>query len=323
LATKVEVYEDRVEVSGLQVINGAQTVKTLVHAAKIIEHVDGKKHLWNQSVPLILVRITEVPEGYGPTVRAREKITQYNNTQNTIRISDFRSNDAIQANLKEQFGNISRFGKKVIYLAKRTDKIPGNSEVIRLEEYAKAVYTFMFDFLAFSSSSSYLFDDSSSGGYVRVFGDGEKLWEAMPTDEFRVRAAVYWVSSEIYAYLRTTRSQETDVDARAALERKWPVVFAFGITARFIYGDDWYGQISKLYKGDWRIGSDKKGEIVLSLFNYAKSGVVMAYKNSKKYNKEFVHRNWMRGKGTPEEIKEALTLYILPNVKGSIPSIPT
>jgi hypothetical protein len=100
------------------------------------------------------------------------------------------------------------------------------------------------------------------------------------------------------------------------------VVFAFSSAAKFIYGDDWRNQISKLHKGDWRIGQDKKGEIVLLIYNYGKSGVIMAYKNAKKYNKDFVHRNWMRGRGTPEEINEALTLYILPNAKGSVPPIP-
>ncbi len=323
LATNLSLFDDHIEVTGLQVINGAQTVKTLVHVSKIIEQMDGKKHLWDQHVPLILVRITEVPEGYGSTIRARERITQYNNTQNAIKISDFRSNDQIQANLKEQFSQINRFGKKVVYLAKRTDRVPGNTEVIRLEEYSKAVYTFLFDFLAFSGSSSFLFDDGISGGYVRVFGNGDKLWESMPTNEFRLRSAIYWISSEIYSHLRATRGEEIDVDARAALERKWPVLFAFSRAATFIYGDDdWKNQISKLYKGDWKIGQDKKGEVFLLIYNYAKSGVIMAYKNAKKYNKDFVHRNWMRGRGTPEEINEALTLYILPNAKASVPSIP-
>jgi hypothetical protein len=210
----------------------------------------------------------------------------------------------------------------VIYFAKRTDRVPSNTEVVRLEEYSKALYTFLFDFLAFSGSSSFLFDDGASGGYVRVFGDGDKLWESMPLIKFRLRAAIYWISSEIYSHLRATRGEEIDVDARAALERKWPVVFAFGSAARFIYGDDWMNQISKLYKGDWRIGQEKKGEIVLLIYNYAKSGVIMAYKNAKKYNKDFVHRNWMRGRGTPDEINEALTLYILPNAKGSVRPIP-
>ena len=116
--------------------------------------------------------------------------------------------------------------------------------------------------------------------------------------------AIYWISSEIYSHLRLTRGDEADVDARAALERKWPPVFAFSSAARFIYGEDWITQIARLYKGDWRIGEEKKGDAVLLIYNYAKSGVIMAYKNAKKYNKEFVHRNWMRGRATPEEIKE-------------------
>jgi hypothetical protein len=89
----------------------------------------------------------------------RERITEYNNTQNIIKISDFRSNDPVQEYLKEQFGQITRRGKKVVYLAKRTDRVPANSEPVKLEEFAKCVYAFLYDFVRFSGSTSFLFSD--------------------------------------------------------------------------------------------------------------------------------------------------------------------
>ena len=232
-------------------------MKALVHVAKNINRYQ-KPH-WNKNVPHVLVRITEIPEGYGPIARARERITQYNNTQNTVRISDFRSNDAVQNSLKEQFSSISRKGKKVAYLPKRTDRTVNNTEVVRLEEFAKAVYTFLYEFVSFSGSTSFLFDDGPAGGYIRVFGDGNKLWERMPEEEFRLRAAIYWVSNEVSTYLRDTRLEENDLDARAALERKWPLVYAVSVVVQFSYENEWRAQISRLYKGDWTIGNGKKG----------------------------------------------------------------
>jgi hypothetical protein len=126
LATKVVLTDQSVEIVGLQVINGAQTVKTLVQAA----------NKWS-SEPSVLVRITEIQEGYGPGGKIREPITRSNNTQNTIKISDFRSNDSIQDELRSQFSSINRSGRKVAYLPKRTDKIPPQTEIVRMEEFAK------------------------------------------------------------------------------------------------------------------------------------------------------------------------------------------
>ena len=264
LATKVTLHEESIEVTGLQVINGAQTVKALVHVAKSIER--NRLLYWNDLVPQVLVRITEIPEGYGPTQRTREKITQYNNTQNTVKISDFRSNDSVQKNLRDQF-------------------------------------------------------EGGDGGYVRVFGKDDILWERMPDDEFRLRAAIYWISNEISGHLRSTRQDEEDVDARAAIERKWALLYSFGVVVQVVYKDKWKDEISKLYKGDWTLGEGKKGEAVSAIYNVAKAGVIMAYKNAKEHDPAFVHRNFMRARNTPDKIKEILTHTILPLMGKSIPTI--
>lgn len=321
LASQVQVNDTHLEVRGLQVINGAQTVKALVNIDRLARRK--KQEPWTKDLPNVLARITEVPDNYGSGAKIREKITQYNNTQNTVKISDFRSNDDVQTNLKQQFGEISRRGKRVVYVPKRTDKIPPNSEIIRLEEFAKSVYAFLYDPTMFSGSSSFLFNIEKAGGYASVFGDGTKVWERMPDDEFKLRAGIYWLSQEFASHIRKVREGETDVDARGALERKWLLVHASRIVFEHLYPDNlWNLQLRKLYKGDWFLGDGKKGDTVLKIFDLSRAGVVTAYKNSKLYNQNFVHRNWMRSKSTPLEIENNLKNIVLPLATG-IGEIPS
>lgn len=321
LASKVSTSDEHLEVTGLQVINGAQTVKALVNLER--SHRRGGDALWVNSTPNVLVRITEVPDNYGPSAKIREKITQYNNTQNTIKISDFRSNDDVQKNLKEQFSEITRYGKKVVYLPKRTDKVPPNSEVIRLEEFSKSVYAFLYDPTAFSGSTSFLFNTDSNGGYVKVFGDGHKIWQRMPDDEFKIRAGIYWLAQEFTPHLRKVREEiEGDPDAKASLERKWMLLYAVSVVFKQLYKDDnWKNQLKKLYKGDWHITDNKKGIVLSKIFDAAKSSVILAYKNSKKNTPGFVHRNWMRSKQTPADIADTVK-SLIPLIAG-IDDIPS
>lgn len=315
LASRVDVLDHGVTVHGLQVINGAQTVKSLVTVER--KHKRNRTSIWlnPEKTPKILVRITEIPEPSGP-VKIRENITQYNNTQNTIKISDFRSNDDVQENLKEQFSDIFRGGKRVVYLPKRTDKIPPNSEVIRMEEFTKSVYAFLYDPTAFSGASSFLFNTEKGGGYTQVFGDGSVTWSRMPSDEFKLRAGIYWLAQEFARRIRIARESEVDPDVKAALERKWLVIYAASVVFRKVYGENaWKSRVEKLYKGDWRIDdATGNGATVLKIFEASKSGVITAYKNNKTFNPNFVHRNWMRGKETPDRISDSLQNIILPLV---------
>jgi len=321
LATKVTPSDEFLEVTGLQVINGAQTVKALVNAER--EGRRNEKNLWATGAPIVLVRITEVPENYAADARVREKITQYNNTQNTIKISDFRSNDDVQTNLKAQFSEVPRSGKKIAYLPKRTDRVPPNSEVIRLEEFAKSVYAFLYDPTAFSGSTSFLFNTDKDGGYAKVFGDGHKIWQRMPDEEFKLRAGIYWLAQEFAPHLKRKREEEVDPDAKAAMERKWMLLYAASVIFKLAYpNDQWMSQLRRLYRGDWSIDDDKKGVVISKIFEAAKAGVVLSYKNNKKYNAKFVHRNWMRGKNTPAEIADVIknTIFPLLSSIGEIPS---
>ncbi len=101
---------------GFSIINGAQTVRSLAMAQK----ESGKGSL--DGVQVIL-RIT----GYDPRQRSEEQkfienVTKYNNTQNSIKISDFRSNDRVQQSIRQHFEDLNAVdGKRFLYIHKRTD----------------------------------------------------------------------------------------------------------------------------------------------------------------------------------------------------------
>jgi hypothetical protein len=221
LAKQIQVgpEKDRIVTNGLQIINGAQTIKALVRAA----------HNGSLSSDLkILFRVTGIPGGYGAQGTLVESITRFNNTQNIIKVSDFRSNDPIQNDLKKKF-DYSRRGKRVEYLPKRTDKRRANSIQIRLEDFAKVVYAVLVDPVKFSGSTSFLFDET--GGYPWVFGDGSQIWDTMPTEEFKLRGGIWWMSEEFTKSLKAYKENAEEELEKLALERKWIVLF----TARLIF----------------------------------------------------------------------------------------
>jgi hypothetical protein len=307
LCNKLDSYPDRLEVTGLQVINGAQTVKALVN---VVNNARGAPHQWANGAPKILVRITEIPGGYGSSGSMRESITQFNNTQNVIKVSDFRSNDPVQLSLKDQFAKLKYEGKQVNYQPKRTDKKIRNSEVVRFEEFAKTIFAFLVDPVSFSGATSFLFDDQG-GGYRSIFGDGTKIWETMPEEEFRLRAAIYWLTQKFTKQMRSERLQETDPDVRAAMERKWMLMYASRKVFEHYYQNGWRAQLVRAYRGDWELGFGTRGKIFLQIYRDAKAGVITAYKNTKRNNPGFVHRNWMRSKDTPNQISEILRDVVL------------
>jgi hypothetical protein len=312
LATEVIPEEQKLRVRGLQVINGAQTVKSLF---KAFQKLRREQREWpKDNRPQVLVRITEVPGGYGESGRVREQIIRANNTQNSIRDSDFRSNDDVQESLVGQFEKLRRKNKNVAYIRKRTEKTPGDKIQVKLEEFAKSIYAFMYDPTDFSGNSDSLFLDSDQGYYRKIFGDGDSVWDRMPEKHFRYRAAIYWIAQEAADFLKDYRANLNDADERAALERKWLFINAIRMVIQLAFlkdGEPLEDYVARFAEGDWGIQSgDPRSEEIKKIFRQAVRGVIFAYKNDKKHTPSFVHRNWMRGKNTTQSIREAIKAIV-------------
>ena len=118
----------------LSIVNGAQTVRSL-HKTQTDNPLAAKK-------AQVLVRITETQSK--KTSHEQEfldSVTKYNNTQNAIKISDFRSNDKIQHDIRAKFSELpSLNGKKFSYKNKRSghserDGRKGGDISIGMEEF--------------------------------------------------------------------------------------------------------------------------------------------------------------------------------------------
>jgi len=289
----IDQKSGKVKLKGLQVINGAQTVKSLVL---------GHKKTTLLEKPVVLVRITEIAESYSTERVFIDSITKFNNSQNIVKVSDFRSNDPIQIDIQRKFAKINLPGttKQVTYLRKRTDDAgKRTNEIIKFEDFCKALHAYMIDPISFSSSTSYLFDEK--GGYSKIFGDGEKVDEYILDEEFEKRAAIWWLVKAFSEQILIDRKEASELN-KNALQGRWLIVYASRILLERFFGDP-YKPISKHYKSGWHMGQGKIGEWYLDLYKLAKQSVIYLYTTDQQSMKGFLHRNWLRNQSTVEKIK--------------------
>lgn len=306
VAKSIDVSDDRVAIKGLQIINGAQTVKALLNASK-------KKTWAEKGSPLVLVRIIEVPKGYGTQGVFRNQVIKFNNTQNIIKVSDFRSNDPIQDDLIKKFAEITRYGKRVAYRPKRTDEKPSNSEIIPMEEFAKVVYSFLVNFDSFAGNSTCLFDEED--GYKYIFGNGTSIWDQMPLEDFKLRSSIWWMSQQFEKALKQAKKDTDDPDIKDALERKYPILFASRLVMQKSLGNAYKAELAKCYEGNWKLGQGKEGQWFEDIFTVAKQSVIYRYKEAKENKKEtFNHRNWTRSRKTAEDLERYITVASIKQV---------
>jgi hypothetical protein len=296
LSTSFDMKNEReVNVTGLQVINGAQTVRALAKAEKQKPGATDKV--------LVLMRVTELKKGYGEEGRFISNIVRSNNSQNAMKPADFISNDAIQGWLRQQFGKARRLGKEVVYLNKRSATDGLGKEVIPIEDFAKSIYSFLFDPVKFSSGSTFFFAHGRDKGYFSVFGTGEELFDPpMAEPEFRLRSAIWWLSKEFATAMKVDKKTG---QYGAALERKHYVLFASRIILERNFGADYKKVLAKYYKGDWRINDTSvPGPFFRRLYELARQTVVYQFKQDEKRDGDaFNQRNWMRSPLTRDAIQ--------------------
>ena len=162
----------------LQVVNGAQTMGAL-----------GRMRATDLVDLQVLVKLTAVKHA------ARErgiaaKIIRANNTQNALRVPDFRSNDPIQLWLEEQFRNLKpnkgNLGK-IIYGRKRPyGKVKPNETLMKMMDFGKIRFAWLHDPRIPISAPNRLFVHAEQNGfYEKAFGDKEKLVSLWDGDTFK------------------------------------------------------------------------------------------------------------------------------------------
>jgi AIPR protein len=155
----------------MQIINGAQTVSSLASQ-------DPRPEI---EVLFRLTKTTSVKTDKG----LNHEIIKYNNSQNAVKLSDFRSNDPIHYFLADRLryqrarGALPAFH----YVRKRSVGRKGLGTGLKLEELAKIRYAFLYEPTLVHSSPKSLWTLSEDGGaYDKAFGVNGELEDAWSDD---------------------------------------------------------------------------------------------------------------------------------------------
>jgi hypothetical protein len=184
ICTELELDGNRVYAKKFQIINGAQTVSTLADLP-----ADSKVE--------VLFRLAQT-QSVSTEKGFNRNIIQFNNSQNAVKISDFRSNDPIQFFLEKNFQQVKshRAIPRFHYIRKRSVGRKGEGYGLRLEELAKIRYSFLYDPTLVHASPKDLWTPvEEKGVYERAFGvNGElaDVWGDDVTAEALLAVAYYF-----------------------------------------------------------------------------------------------------------------------------------
>ena len=203
IATRLEFEDGRIRAEKFQVINGAQTLGALYQASQ------------NSSVD-VLIRISQT-QSVSTDKGFNHEIIRCNNTQNVVKVSDFRANDPIHRWLSEQFRHYNgRFPcvPTITYMPKRGSERAGKgSKALKLEDLAKIRYAFIREPTLGLSHPKDLWSDSEDGVYDVAFGGSEGIaphWTSVEFEELLLAIALFYRFDEATRVFASTRIGDED-----------------------------------------------------------------------------------------------------------------
>jgi hypothetical protein len=171
VCTDYEIKENRLVAKNMQIINGAQTVSSLASQSP-----EGQVE--------VLFRLTKT-QSVKTDKGLNHDIIKFNNSQNAIKLSDFRSNDTIHHFLTDRirFSRARGAVPACHYIRKRSVGKRGAGAGVRLEELAKMRYSFLFEPTLVHASPKSLWTPGEEGGvYEKAFGVNGELLDAWSED---------------------------------------------------------------------------------------------------------------------------------------------
>lgn len=296
------IHEDSSDSSGrtlrcedLSIVNGAQTVRSL-HKAQIDDPASVRD-------VQVLVRLTEVDTKKSQAEQEfLDNVTKYNNTQNSIRISDFRSNDKVQYDIKKRFDSLPALeGKKFLYKNKRSGESARDRIVINMEDFTKTLYAFLYGPDDVYGGTGHVFDATKEGGYVKLFGSHGQLVPSLSNDSFELYAGIWFLCT----YAKDLWREEAE-KKDPAHERRWMFYFALGEALRACYASEERAlndDIRNLSNPSWlkKPLSDLPKTAIARCARLAFKALRDAYKEAAG-KPTFTHRNWFRAQSTLDTV---------------------
>ena len=182
---RFSLHDTKVHATGLQIINGAQTVKALVDSLDDVPQRD----------LYVLFRLTETSEGYKGAFT--ESAIRYNNTQNPVKVADFFANDEIQVWLSKNLTALSGKGPlHSFYYVHKSGYAPARTQGLRkltIDDFARIRHSFIYGPTVSYREPATFFD--RNGKYAQAFGVGAPpkvlpTWDRETLSEAAVAIAI-------------------------------------------------------------------------------------------------------------------------------------
>jgi len=189
--SKDKIISAEINADNFQIINGAQTVGSILDARR-----DGG-NLKDLEVLMRLVKTSDRKTAKG----FNREIVTYNNTQQKVETWDFISNDDIQVYLSKQLYNLNdELGKRFTYERKRIMPGKPGAKPVKPEPFAKLIYSFTFeDFrpgVPYGEGKTTLInkrEDSESGLYDEIFKTDQTEWTKSQINEAKLAIQLWFL----------------------------------------------------------------------------------------------------------------------------------
>jgi hypothetical protein len=298
----------------LSIINGAQTVRSLRKA----QAKDKRAVL---KTARVLIRIMEF--SLSKEHEFLTNVTKFNNTQNSVKISDFRSNDPIQKDLARKFEAVVRGGKTYWYKNKRSRETRDRTIPINMEDFAKAIHAFREGPDDVWGGTRYLFDIGPKGGYTKVYGEPVSN---LSEDAFRLLGGTFFVCEYLRFLWEEQKSarRSEGLPLEEALERRWMVFYGVAELLRTAYADHEAldADLRRLKNPKWIDENEHPAQTcLLELFKIACSVMKQTYDAAAKAE-NFRHRNWFRSESTLRDLKNGfIPIPTYRGIKNPLPKL--
>lgn len=200
VASEIIEKEASLECKNFSIINGAQTFRSI--SKGYAKGISISKDVKNCSV---MLRVTKIPNLFKKD-GFLDNVTRFNNTQNVVKISDFRSNDKVQVSLNKLFSNIrDENGKEYFYKNKRGKLAKRNSISIILDDFCRRLFAFLnIPIDCVTGGQNHLYDTSKNGGYFFLFGDKDEnsetygeILESISDDFFKYLSSIFFITETV------------------------------------------------------------------------------------------------------------------------------
>jgi hypothetical protein len=202
VCSEFTVAENRISASRFQIINGAQTVGALARAEP------------NEDLFLIF-RLTATEET--SSGQFTENIIRYNNTQNSIRISDFKSNDPIQQFLQSNLSGYSGKGPipSFYYQAKQGFSPKGRGgRALTSDEFARIRHSFLYGPVIPYREPKSFWDSGEEGRYPEAFGIDGHLYDAWSPEDIALSLVAFTMTEDVAKKLKKLPESDRPEEAK-------------------------------------------------------------------------------------------------------------